>query len=63
PPTVPHRAYTVLKAFKVPAGLYGAHSATFYVAPGAPLPTGDPGHSAIYDINTGRCIGATCGMR
>lgn len=63
PPTVPHRAYTVLKAFKVPAGLYGAHSATFYVAPGVPLPTGNPGHSAIYDINTGRCVGATCGMR
>ena len=63
PPTVPHRGYTVLKAFRIPAGLYGAHSATFYVAPGVPLPTGNPGHSAIYDINTGRCIGPTCGMR
>lgn len=63
PPSVPYRGYTVLKAFKIPAGLNGAHSATFYVAPGAPLPTGNPGHSAIQDINTGRCIGLTCGMR
>ncbi|NZA24933.1 hypothetical protein H0E84_00900 [Luteimonas sp. SJ-92] len=60
--SVPHRAYTVLKAFQIPAGLYGAHSATFYVAPGVPSPTGNPGHSSVRDIDTGTCAGATCGM-
>lgn len=63
PPPVPHRAYTVLKAFRIPAGLYGAHSATFYIAPGVAQPTGNPGHSAVHDIASGTCRGATCGMR
>lgn len=63
PAPVPHRAYTVLKEFRIPAGLYGAHSATFYIAPGVPQPTGNPGHSSLYDIASGSCRGATCGMR
>ncbi|MGJ4729991.1 hypothetical protein ACQYWP_12015, partial [Luteimonas sp. SDU101] len=63
PPPVPHRAYTVLKEFRIPAGLYGAHSATFYIAPGVAQPTGNPGHSAVHDIASGSCRGATCGMR
>ncbi|WP_394003218.1 hypothetical protein ACF3M1_01390 [Luteimonas sp. WGS1318] len=62
-PSVPYRSYTVLKAFQIPAGLYGAHSATFFVARGAPPPSGDPGHSAIQFLDTGHCEGRTCGMR
>lgn len=62
-PSVPYRGYTVLKAFAIPAGLYGADSATFFVAPGVPAPTGNPGHSEVRFIETGRCIGPTCGMR
>lgn len=61
--SVPYRSYTVLKAFALPAGLYGAHSATFFVAPGVPAPTGNPGHSEVRFIENGRCLGVTCGMR
>lgn len=56
-------AYVVLKPFTIPAGLYGAHSATFYVPKGVPLPQGSLGHSTLYDINTGTCRGTACGMR
>jgi len=63
PPSMPHRAYVVLREFAIPAGLYGAHSATFYLAPGVPRPTGNPGHSTIRDLATGTCTGAICDMR
>ncbi|MCC7485329.1 MAG: DUF1311 domain-containing protein [Burkholderiales bacterium] len=59
PPRI-HNGYVVLKDFTFPAGLYGAHSATFFVARGAPKPTGNPGHSAVYDFNTLTCHGALC---
>lgn len=55
-----HNGYVVLKPMRIPAGLYGAHSATFFVPKGVPRPTGDPGHSAIYDFNTLSCTGALC---
>lgn len=60
---MPFRSYTVLKAFAIPAGLYGAHAATFLVAPGVPAPTGEPGHSQVRFMENGQCVGATCGMR
>ena len=53
--------YVVLKPFTFPAGLYGAHSATFFVLEGVPPPRGNPGHSAIYNFNTITCQGALCG--
>lgn len=60
--SAPYNGYVVLRPFQIPAGLYGAHSATFFVARGVPLPTGNPGHSRVLDLNTGRCAGATCGL-
>lgn len=57
-----HNGYVVLKAMRLPAGLYGANSATFIVPKGVPRPTGDPGHSQILDYNTMTCAGAVCGM-
>lgn len=60
---MPYRSYAVLKPFAIPAGLYGAHSATFFVALGVPAPTGNPGHSEVRFIDNGRCGGPTCGMR
>lgn len=45
-------AYVVLKKFTYPPGLYGGHSATFYIPVGVPRPTGDFGHSRIYDLNS-----------
>lgn len=57
-----YHAYVVLKAFTYPAGLYGAHAATFFVPSGVPRPTGNPGHSAVYDLESGACIGALCNL-
>ena len=52
--------YVVLAPTRFPAGLYGAHSATFIVLRGVPVPEGNPGHSAVLDMNTANCIGVTC---
>ncbi|ALN85385.1 hypothetical protein LC55x_2110 [Lysobacter capsici] len=57
-----HNAYVVLKPYRVPSGLYGAHSAKFYVPRGVPRPTGELGHSVIYDFNTRTCAGLTCNL-
>ncbi|MBX8489301.1 hypothetical protein K5D42_05375 [Pseudomonas cichorii] len=61
-PTAPDlfNAYVVLKPFTYPAGLYGAHGATFFIPKGVPVPKGQPGHSAVYDFNSMRCITAVC---
>lgn len=53
--------YVVLKPFSFPEGLYGANSGTFFVPKGIPRPTGNPGHSIVYDYNSMQCIGASCG--
>ncbi len=34
---------------RFPAGLSGGHSVVFQLAPGVPLPAGDPGHSCVRD--------------
>ena len=57
-----HNVYVVLGEMQVPAGLFGAHSATFIVPSGVPRPTGDLGHSKVLDHNTMTCAGLTCGM-
>lgn len=54
------RAYVVLKAYTFPAGLYGANSATFFVPKGVPRPTGQAGHSTVYDFNIVGCAGVMC---
>jgi hypothetical protein len=56
-------AYVVLKPFVYPAGLYGAHAATFLVPKGTPRPTGNPGHSTVYSFDTMTCSGALCAMQ
>lgn len=48
----PRRAYVVLGQFTYPAGLYGANAASFYIPRGVSRPTGNPGHSGVYDFNT-----------
>lgn len=54
-----HSAYVVLKDMTIPAGLYGAHSVTFFVPQGVPRPKGNPGHSTIYEIKSGNCYGSS----
>lgn len=58
-----HNGYVILKPFEFPKGLYGAHSATFFLEKGVPDPTGDMGHSALYDFNTLRCKGTICSIK
>ena len=57
----PHNAYVLLKAQRLPAGLYGAHSASFFLPLGVPYPEGELGHSALYDFNSESCRGGVCG--
>lgn len=45
------RAYVVQGAFEYPDGLYGANAATFFIPRGVPKPTGNPGHSNVFDFN------------
>lgn len=56
-----HDGYVILKPFQFPAEMYGAHSATFYLAKGVPYPKGELSHSTLYNINDGTCRGAGCG--
>lgn len=58
-----HNGYVILKKFTIPAGLYGAHSATFFLDEGVPYPEGKLGHSVLYDFNTMSCRGPACGVR
>lgn len=43
--------YIVMKPFVYPTGLYGANSAGFIIPKGVPRPSGDKGHSSVYDFN------------
>lgn len=58
-----HNAYVVLGTFTYPSGLYGAHSATFLIPKGVARPTGNLGHSTVYDFNTLSCQGVQCRNR
>lgn len=53
-------AFVVLKPFTFPSGLYGGHSASFFLEKGVPFPQGDKGHCTIYDFNTMTCSGPMC---
>ncbi len=54
-------SYLILGPFEMPPGLFGGHSVDFIVSRGVPYPTGNPGHSRVSDLNTGRCAGVNCG--
>jgi uncharacterized protein len=58
-----HNVYVIQKKFTIPAGLYGGHSATFYLPKGVPYPEGNFGHSVLYDFNTMTCSDAICNIR
>lgn len=53
-------AYVVLKPIRYPGGLHGAHAVIFIVERGVPRPQGEPGHSAVYDLNSLTCAGPLC---
>jgi hypothetical protein len=44
------RAYVVLAPFTYPSGLINEYRVVFFVPRGVPEPTGDMGHSALYDF-------------
>ncbi len=53
-----HNAYVVLQPMTIPEGLYGAHSANFFIPQGVSRPRGNPGHSTIHDLSSGECYGS-----
>jgi hypothetical protein len=55
--------YVILRQFAIPAGLHGGHSVCFILPKGVPAPTGDLGHSALFNLANGRCEGVTCRIR
>jgi hypothetical protein len=59
-PTGASGIYVVQGPMRFPTGLYGAHSASFLLPAGVPLPTGNPGHSSVYLIEDGGCRGPSC---
>ncbi len=57
--------WVVMKDFVCPAGLYGANSANFFVASGVSPPTGQCGHSRVYDrssMTLGCTADSPCGQ-
>ena len=50
-------AYVILKPMTIPAGLYGAHLVEFLLPKGVQKPSGNLGHSTIYDLSNGQCYG------
>lgn len=60
-PIGPNGAYTVLKKFTYPTGLFGGNSAAFIILKGIPTPDGTPGHSIVFDLNKSPiCQGPIC---
>lgn len=57
-----YNAYLVLKPFTYPAALNGGSRVNFFIDKGVPLPSGDSGHSDVFDINTGTCLSTVCRM-
>ncbi|MCL6416413.1 lysozyme inhibitor LprI family protein [Aestuariirhabdus sp. Z084] len=57
-----HNGYVILAPITIPAGLYGGHSAAFFLEKGVPYPKGELGHSELYDFNNQSCTGPGCGM-
>lgn len=56
----PDHSYVILKPFKFPRDMYGAHSATFYLPEGVAYPIGELSHSTLYNMSDGTCRGAGC---
>jgi hypothetical protein len=55
------QSYVVLKPVTMPMGMYGAHSRSFLIPKGVPVPR-DPGsHNTYYFMETGKCRGASSG--
>jgi hypothetical protein len=55
-----YNAYVILAPIRFPAGLFGAHSVTFLLAPNVAQPQGNPGHSRVYDLSSGLCTTTVC---
>lgn len=54
-------SYVILRPFKFPNDMYGAHSATFVLSTGVAYPRGELSHSTLYNMNDGTCRGIMCG--
>jgi hypothetical protein len=52
-------AFVIQRPFRYPTGLVGADRAVFFVPKGMPRPTGEQGHSILYDLSSGSCFATT----
>lgn len=57
-----YNAYLVVKPFTYPPALSGSNRVSFFINYGVPLPSGSPGHSDVYDLNSGTCQGTVCSV-
>jgi Ca2+-binding EF-hand superfamily protein len=48
--------FVVQRKIRYPAALHGAHLVKFVIAPGVPLPDGDPGHSCVVMQESGQAV-------
>ncbi len=53
-------AFVINGPMQIPQSLREPHTLIFYVAKGAPLPTGELGYAQILDFNTLQCHGTGC---
>lgn len=53
-------AYVVLRPITMPTGMYGAHSATFLIPRGVPMPKDSGSHNRYWMMATGECLGPAC---
>jgi hypothetical protein len=55
-----YNMFVVLQSTTLPKGMHGAHSASFIIPAGVPMPI-DPGsHNTYYRLAEGSCMGVMC---
>jgi len=54
------RSYVIRKEMTIPRGLNGSNAVTFFLGKGVVFPTGELGHSSLYDFNSRTCYGLIC---
>ncbi|HVH48482.1 MAG TPA: hypothetical protein VM760_01200 [Sphingomicrobium sp.] len=57
----PDHSFVVLERIRLPGDMYGAHSRSFIIPPGVPLPSGETAHNDFYFMASGTCVGSAPG--
>ena len=54
-------SFVVLESIRLPGGMYGAHSRSFFIPAGVPIPRGERAHNDFYLLKNGTCVGSAPG--